>query len=135
MSDSASKIEGSSDRVFGCVMSVFFALIAFGPILSGNKARSWAWIISLLFLLPAIFYPSILKQLNRGWMRVGLAMSYIMSPIAMGIVFFAVITPFGLVMKLFGKTLMPLKFDPAAKSYWISRETPGPDPKSMKNSF
>ena len=129
------KIEGSTDRVFGCIMATFFSLIALTPLLSGQPIRWWALLIAGLFLVPALIFPRSLSKLNQWWMRLGLLMSAIVSPIAMGIVFFCVITPFGILIKLFGRNLMPLHFDPKTDSYWIPRQPPGPDPKTMKNSF
>ena len=131
----SNKIESSSDRVFGFVMAAFFALIALIPLSSGQTFRPWALFLAGLFLLPALLFPRSLSKLNQLWMHFGLLMSAIVSPIAMGIVFFCVITPFGLLMKLFGKNLIPLHFDPKINSYWITRHPPGPDPKTMKNLF
>lgn len=131
----ATKIEGSSDRMFGCVMATFFTFVALAPLYSGQPMHWWALLVAGLFLVAALFIPRSLSMLNRWWMRLGLLMSVIVSPIAMGIVFFCTITPLGLLLKLFGKKLMPLHFDTTAESYWITRQPPGPDPKTMKNSF
>lgn len=131
----ATKIEGSSDRVFGCVMAIFFVLIALIPLYSGQCIRWWALLIAGLFLAAALLFPRSISKLNQWWMRLGLLMSVIVSPIAMGIVFFCAITPFGVIMRVFGKNLMSLHFDPKKDSYWITRQPPGPDPKTMKNSF
>jgi hypothetical protein len=128
-------LKGSSDRVFGCVMAVFFAVIGLMPLYSGHAMREWALWVAAPFLVLALIFPRSLARLNRGWMYLGFLLSAVVSPIALGIVFFGVITPFGLILRLFGKRLMPLHFDPKANSYWIARQPPGPDPQTMRNSF
>jgi hypothetical protein len=128
-------IAGSSNRVFGYVMSIFFTLIALMPLYAGQPVRLWALLTAGLFFLLAVAAPNRLGRLNRSWMRLGLLMSRVVSPIALGIVFFGVITPFGLILKLFGKRLMPMHFDRKATSYWLVRQPPGPAPETMKHPF
>lgn len=128
-------LEGSSDRMFGCVMAGFFALVGVLPLLSGQPLRGWALVLAGAFLTLAVLWSGSLARLNQAWMRLGLLMSAIVSPVAMGVVFFGVITPMGLLMKLFRKKLMPLGFEPDAPSYWIKRDRAGQEPQSMKNSF
>jgi len=128
-------LEGSSNRMFGFVMAVFFVFVGVMPLFSGQPLRSWALVLAGAFLTLAVLWPGSLARLNQAWMRLGLLMSVIVSPVAMGIVFFGVITPMGLLMKLFGKKLMPLGFEPDAPSYWIKRDRAGQEPQSMKNSF
>lgn len=89
---------------------------------------------SLLFIL-ALIAPSALSGLNRAWMKLGLLLSKIVTPIVMGLIFFTTVTPIGLLMRLFGKDLLNVKADPNAKSYWVERSPPGPAPDSIKNQF
>jgi hypothetical protein len=133
--DTDHSVEGSSDRVFAGVMSVFFSIIGLWPIWDAAPVRIWALSIAGLFLVLGLVWPSSLSGLNRLWMRFGLLLSKVTSPIAMGIVFFLAITPFALVIRLFGKELMPLRFSKERSSYWIPRDPPGPDPQDMKNMF
>lgn len=133
--NSSEKIEGSTDRVFGLVMTGFFALVALSPLLRGGSVRVWALLLSGMFLAAALIYPRSLTLLNKWWMRFGLLLSKIVSPIAMGIVFFGVMTPFGLVMRWLGKSSIPMHFDRDAKTYWITRQPSGPDPQGMKHPF
>jgi hypothetical protein len=129
------KIEGSSNRMFGYTMVVFFVVIALLPWYFEQPIHHWALFVGAWFLLLALFFPQRLWRLNFLWMHLGLLMGKIVSPLAMAVVFFAVITPFGLVIRLFGKPLMPLGFDTNTASYWQVRQPPGPDPKTMKNLF
>ena len=129
------KVEGSSDRSFGLVFAGFFAVIGLLPLLLGRSPRIWALGIGGLFLLAALVIPSVLAPLNRLWLKLGLLLHRIVSPIALGIMFYMVITPMGLLMRATGKDFLKLRLDPSASSYWIEREPPGPAPESLKNQF
>ena len=128
-------IEGSSDRSFGFVFAVVFVVIAAWPLLAGNGVRSWALAVAGAFALVAVLMPSLLAVPNRWWMKLGLLLGKIVSPIALGILFFGVISPTGALIRLFGKDPLRLKRDADAPSYWIAREPPGPPPESMTNQF
>lgn len=129
------KIEGSSDRMFGLVMAAFFGLLGLWPLWSGGAVRFWALAVAALFLTVALLLPSALAILNRLWMRLGLLLNRIVSPIALGIVFLLSVLPVGLMMRALGKDPLRLKRDPSANSYWIPRDPPGPDPKTMNHLF
>lgn len=129
------QVDGSSDRSFGLVFAAFFALIGLLPLLLGRSPRAWALGVGGVFLLAALLFPSVLAPLNRLWLRLGMLLHRIVSPIALGIMFFLVITPMGLVMRAMGKDFLRLRLDPEARSYWIPREPPGPAPESLKNQF
>lgn len=128
-------IARSSDRNFGLVMTGFFVIVALLPLWNGQAIRLWALMIAGVFFVPAIVFPKVLSRLNILWMQFGELLSKIVSPIALGLVFFVVITPFALVMRLLGKQTLELKFDAKSDSYWKTKQPPGPDPKSMKNQF
>lgn len=129
------EVEGSSDRSFGVVFAVVFLIIALFPLLHAGAVRWWSVGVSAAFAVVAFTVPSILAVPNRLWMKFGLLLAKIVSPIALGILFYLVFTPIGLLMRLAGKDPMRLKADPNAKSYWIDREPPGPPPQSMTNQF
>lgn len=144
------ELQVGSDRSFGIVFTVFFALMALWLKLRGGpswtpdflRAQPWwssAWIgsagLSAVFLILAFTVPRVLHPLNVLWMRFGALLNKIVSPIIMGILFFLTITPMGLFMRARGKDLLRLKWDKNAKSYWIERTPPGPPPESMKNQF
>ncbi|HKX94697.1 MAG TPA: SxtJ family membrane protein [Methylibium sp.] len=128
-------IEGSSDRSFGVVFAVVFALIAAWPLLGGGGLRGWAAGVSAAFLAVALARPSLLSGLNRQWLKLGLLLGKIVSPIALGVLFYLVFTPMGVLMRLAGKDPLRLKMDRAAGSYWMDRKPPGPPPGSMTNQF
>ena len=124
-----------SNRSFGFVFTAFFAIVGLLPLWHGGTPRYWALIPSCVFLIITLCAPSLLTSLNRWWTQLGLLLNRIVSPIALGILFYCVVAPTGLLVRFFGKDPLLLKFDHAAKSYWIERTPPGPDPKSFKNQF
>lgn len=128
-------VEGSSDRSFGVVFAVVFLLIAAWPLWHGESPRWWALVVSALFGAVAMAKPALLAGLNRQWMKLGILLGKIVGPIAMGVLFYGVITPLGIAMRLAGKDPLRLKYDRGADSYWIRREPPGPPPDSMTNQF
>lgn len=128
-------IEGSSDRVFGLVFAAFFSIVACQPLFSGGALRIWALVLGAVFLSLALLRPSTLTKLNRLWMRFGLLLGKVVSPVALGLLFLIAITPIGWALRLMGKDPMRLKFDPAADTYWIPRDPPGPDPRTISKQF
>ena len=120
-----------SNRSFGIVFCIVFLIIAFYPIINGETARIWSIIVSLIFLLLGLINSKLLTPLNRVWFKFGLFIGKIISPLIMGIIFFLVVTPIGILMRILNKDLINLKFN-NNKSYWIEKT----DPKSkMKNQF
>ena len=120
-----------SNKSFGIVFFIVFLLIAIWPLLSSNEIRIWSLVISFIFLILGIFNSKKLTPLNKLWMRFGLFLGSIISPIIMGIIYFAVVTPTGLIMRILGKDLLMLKKNDK-KTYWIEKN----DSKSnMKNQF
>jgi hypothetical protein len=128
-------VKGSSDRMFGLVMAVFFALLGFGPLVRGHAIRWSAVAVSLAFALLALARPATLRPLNYLWMKLGLLLNRVTSPIVLGVLFYLVITPFGLVMRVFGKAPLQLKRDPSAATYWIPRTPSTSTPASMTQQF
>ena len=129
------RVEGSSDRSFGLVFAMVFLVIAVWPMLDSRALRWWAVVISATFALLAVLYPSVLTLPNRWWTKFGLLLGKVVSPIALGLLFFGVITPLGAVMRLTGKDPLRLQLDRKTDSYWIPRDPPGPPPESMTNQF
>jgi hypothetical protein len=97
--------------------------------------RSWALIVSAVFLALTLIRPSLLHPANRLWTRFGLLLSKVTNPIFTGLLFFLVITPVGLFMRLTGKDFLRLRRDLSASTYWIERLPPGPKPESMPQQF
>ena len=129
------RAEGSSDRVFAVVFVAVFLLIAIWPILAGQVPRWWAAAIAAGLALIAVVRPTLLAPLNRMWMRIGLLLGRLVSPIALGIVYFLVLTPVGLLLRFQGKDLLRLEPRRDTSSYWIERQPPGPPPDSMTRQF
>jgi len=128
-------VEGSSDRVFGLVVAGVCLLVALGPLRQGHAPRWWAFGVASLFALVALLKPALLATLNRLWTRLGVLLGKIVSPISLGILFYVVLTPMAIMIRLSGKDPLRLKLDRAGESYWIPRTPPGPPPDSMSNQF
>ena len=131
----AQAVEGSSDRAFGLVFAAVFVLIAGWPLFYGDAPRWWAAGVAAIVAVTAVAKPVLLAPLNRQWIKLGLLLGRIVSPIALGILFYGVITPIGILMRLTGKDPLRLKLDAGADSYWLPRKPPGPPPDSMTNQF
>ena len=120
-----------SNKSFGIVFFVVFLLIGLYPLINADGIRVWSIIISLVFLILGLTNSKILNPLNKLWFKFGILLGKIISPLVMGIIFFLVVTPIGILMKLFKKDLLNLKFN-NKETYWIEKN----EPKSkMKNQF
>ena len=131
----AEAVKRSSDRTFGLVFTVFFALIGLGPLLRGHPIRWWAADLSGLFLATALVSPCVLGPLNRVWTALGMLLHRITNPVVLGAFFYLGFAPFGWVLRRLGKDFLRLRRDPQAASYWLPRQPPGPAPDSMTNQF
>ena len=129
------RVEGSSDRSFGLVFAAVFLLVAAWPLLQRSTPRWWAIGVSAAFALIAVFRPTLLAGLNRWWIKLGVLLGKVVSPIALGVLFYGVLVPTGVVMRIAGKDPLRLKRDTGAATYWIRRTPPGPPPDSMTNQF
>ena len=125
------EIKISSNRSFGIVFFIVFLLIALYPLLKSNDLRIWSLVISFVFLVLGLINSKILTPLNRLWFKFGLLLGRFISPLVMGIIFFVVVTPIGITMRLLKKDLLNLKYN-KKETYWIDKS--GPKSK-MKNQF
>ena len=125
------EIKTSSNRSFGIVFFVLFLLIALYPITYSGDIRIWSLIISFIFLILGLLNSKILAPLNKLWFKFGIFLGKIVSPLIMGLIFFFVVTPIGLIIRLLGKDMLNLKYN-KNKSYWIEKS--GTKSK-MKNQF
>ena len=121
----------ASNRSFGIVFLVVFLIITLYPLLNNENIRYWSLLVSLVFLILGLLNSNILTPLNKAWFKFGILLGKVISPIIMGIIFFFVVTPIGLLMRILKKDLLNLKYN-NDKSYWIEKK----EPKSkMKNQF
>ena len=124
-------IKISSNQSFGIVFFVVFLLIALYPMTNGEDIRIWSLIISFILMILGLLNSKILTPFNKLWFKFGILMGKIVSPLIMGVIFFFVVTPIGLIMRILGKDVLNLKKN-KNKSYWIEKN--GPKSK-MKNQF
>ena len=125
------EVKISSNRNFGIVFFVVFLLIAVYPLSYNGEIRTWSIVVSFIFLILGLLKSKILTPLNKLWIKFGILLGMIFSPLIMGIIFFVIVTPIGLLMRLLGKDPLNLKYN-LHKSYWIEKN--GPKSK-MKNQF
>ena len=120
-----------SNRNFGLTFFIFFIIISLWPLIHSEQIRVWSLVIAFIFLILGMLNSKILTPLNTVWFKFGLFLGKIVSPIVMGIIFFLIVTPISIVMKIFGKDLLNLKYN-NQKSYWVEKNTPK---SKMKNQF
>jgi len=129
------QIKASSNRGFGWVFAAVFLILGMWPLISGHTPRAWALIVSAVFALITLFAPALLALPNRLWLRLGLLLNRIVSPVVLGFMFYVVVTPTGVLMRLLGKDVLRLRREQREASYWVKREPPGPRPDSLGNQF
>ena len=127
--------KAGGERGFGMVFAIVFAVIGLWPLSDGGGIRLWALIAACLFAAAGLFWPTLLRPLNRVWFLFGMVLHKVVNPLVMGLLFYATITPIALVMRLMGKDPLRRRFDRQAKSYWIERRPAGPEPQSMRRQF
>ena len=125
----------SSERNLGTTFAAVLALIGAYKLVRGNGSGVYWLAAAVPFLLCAYFWTAPLRPLNFVWHRIGLLMFKVVNPVVMAVVYFIAVTPTGILLRLFGKDPLRLKFDRAAASYWIERKPPGPAGSEMKNQF
>ena len=125
------KIKISSNKSFGIVFFTFFLIIALWPLINDGNIRIWSLAVSIIFLILGIANAKILTPLNNLWLKFGLFLGKIVSPLVMGAIFFLVVTPTGIIMRLMRKDLLNLKKN-NSKTYWLEKKN---ENNSMKNQF
>ena len=121
----------SSNRSFGILFSIVFAAIAFWPLLNLGEIRVWSVIVSSIFLLLGLINSKLLYPLNLIWVKFGELIGKIVAPLVMALIFFIILTPIGIFLRLIGKDLLNIKLN-NNKTYWIKRDK---KPGSMKRQF
>jgi hypothetical protein len=133
--DRSDEPEESSDRVFGLIVGTFCAIFALLPILRHERVRWWSMSTSGVLLLLAVLWPRLLHTPNRLWARFGMLLSRIVNPVVTAILFYLVVTPAAVMMRLLGKDLLQLHFNSHVDTYWTERLPPGPPGESMSRQF
>lgn len=129
------EVKASSNRSFGWVFTAVFLILAVWPLVSGGMVRWWSLFIAVVFALVTVAAPKLLALPNRLWLRLGLLLNRIISPIVLAFLFYVVVTPMGTLMRVFGKDSLRLRRSASDTSYWIERNPPGPKPDSMNHQF
>ncbi len=127
-------LEPPTERSFGIVWSVVLGVIGAWPLLHGGPPRFWAFIAGGLLVLVTWIHPRLLRIPNLLWFRFGLLLGRVVSPIVIAVIFYVVITPFGVVMRLVGRDPLRLRGDSSLETYWLPRPS-NPTPESMKDQF
>ena len=123
-------IKNKDNVIYGILFFIFFFIFGFYPLIYSGVIRIWSIILSFLFLIVTIFRPNFFTFLNKLWIKFGILLGKIITPIVMGFVFFFVVTPIGILVRIFKKDVMGLKR--GTSSYWINRED---KLQSMKKQF
>ena len=129
---SDSKIKISSNRSFGLLFFIVFLIVALWPLKYEEDIRLWSLVLSIIFFILGIFNSKLLTPLNKLWFKFGIFLGAIISPIIMGIVYFLVVTPTGVFMRLLGKDLLRINKGKVVSTYWIKRDK---QKSSMKKQF
>ena len=128
---SNSNIKIGTNRSFGLVFFLFFLIVSLFPLFKDGNIRVWSLVISVIFLILGMVNSKILNPLNKIWFKFGILLGKFISPIVMGVVFFVIVTPTSLIMRVLGKNLLNLKKG-EKKTYWIERSK---IKSKMKNQF
>jgi len=125
------KSKKNSNKSFGFLFFLVFLTIGLWPFMSSESIRIWSIILSVIFLTLGIINSKILNPFKKGWIKLGELLGRIIAPVVMFVIFFLIVTPIGVLMKLLGKDIINLKFNKKIKSYWMPRKAI----KSMKRQF
>jgi Saxitoxin biosynthesis operon protein SxtJ len=124
-----------SNRSFGWTFSGIFLAVGVYGLWRGGALLSWLLVAAVVMAAVTVTREAWLTPLNRGWMRLGQLLGMVVNPLVLGVIFFGVFTPVGLVMRMFGRDAMARRFDPDLNTYWVKRNPPGPADDSYRNMF
>ena len=122
----------SSNKSFGILFFVVFTLIALYPVLKNENIRIWSIILALIFLILGLLESKLLTPLNKAWIKLGIVLGNFISPLVLGVIFFFVVFPTGILMRLFKKNYIGIKYDKSLSSYWIKKNK---QQSTMRNQF
>ena len=124
-------IKIGTNKSFGIVFFLFFLIVSLFPLFKNENIRVWSLIIAIIFLILGLLNSKFLTPLNKIWFKFGILLGSFVSPIIMGIVFFVIVTPTSIIMRVLGKNLLNLKKG-NKKTYWVERSK---IQSKMKNQF
>ena len=124
-----------SNRSFGTLFVVVFGLLGAVSWWRGGAIYPWVFGLSALTLAVTLVKPDWLAPANRAWMKLAELLNRVVSPIVLGVIFYGIFTPIAWVMRWAGRDAMKRRFEPAAHTYWVERDPPGPDPAGLPNQF
>ena len=122
----------SSNKSFGLIFFVVFLIIGLWPLKNGESLNFYFIIASVVFLILGLLNSKLLSPLNKSWIKLGEILGIIIAPIVMALVYFAILTPISIIVRVFGKDLLGLKFLKEKETYWIKRKK---NLGSMKKQF
>ena len=128
-------IEPGSDRSFGLIVGGILSAIGLYQFFTGSTLYLWFLGPGVLLAVLGLVLPSILHPLNIAWMKLGLLLGRIVTPIVMFLVYLISVVPIGILLRIFGKDLLSLKKGDDKQTYWVERTPPGPSPESLKDQF
>ena len=114
--------QNTQNRSFGLLFFIVFLAFALWPLTKKGEINLYLISIALIFLILGLLNSKILTPLNKSWIKLGELLGRIIAPIVMAIVYFIILTPISLVVRLFGKDLIGMKFNKNLKTYWIKRK-------------
>ena len=117
---------------FGILFFIVFLILGFYPMYKGDNPNIYFLVLSLPFIILGLLNSKILTPFNMAWIKLGEILGLIIAPIVMAIVYFIVLTPISLIVRVFGKDILDMKFDKKLESYWINRKK---NLGSMKKQF
>jgi saxitoxin biosynthesis operon SxtJ-like protein len=129
------EFKNSSNRAFGFAGAAALGLLGLWPLVRHRPLRPWALALAVVLLVPALLKPQLLGPANRLWLRFGVLMQRLVTPVVMTLVFYSTLTPVALVLRLLGRDLLRLQIDRTASTYWVERRPPGPAPDTMRQQF
>ena len=132
--DRDEKISRASERTFGLTLGAAAVVVALLPLLRApaGPVKWWLLVIGCVLVVLGLVWPKSLVPLNKAWLKLGLLLYGVVSPITLALLFYACVAPIGWIMRTTGKDPLRLRLDRASNSYWLTRESP---PGSMKNQF
>ena len=126
------KNKKSNNRSFGILFFIVFLILGLYPTLKGNSPNIYFIFISIPFIILGLINSKILTPLNNAWIKVGEILGMIIAPIVMAIIYFFILTPISILVRIFGKDLLSIKFNKQVNTYWINRKK---NINSMKKQF